>query len=177
MMKNSKFKSPIIIKEYDTQWPILFENEKEIINKVIGEYILSIEHIGSTSVPGLGSKPIIDIMIGVSKFEDSRKCITPLKTLGYSYVPEFEAEIPGRRFFRKGTRADATHHIHLVEKDGKFWIDHLLFRDYLRTHPESAKEYYLLKKELAKKFVNDRDGYVNAKSEFIISIVEKAKHQ
>ena len=174
-MEKSESESPIIITDYNTQWPVLFIKEKQNISKAIGQLVLAIEHIGSTSVPGLGSKPIIDIMVGVKRFEDTKACIEPLVGLGYSYVPEFEAEIPGRRFFRKGTRANATHHIHLVEKDKEFWIDHLFFRDYLRTHPKEEMEYYLLKKELAKKFVHDRDGYVKGKTDFIVSILKKAR--
>ena len=89
----------------------------------------------------------------------------------YEYVPEFEDEFPERRYFRKTMNGKRIHQIHIVEIGTDFWNRHLAFRDYLRTHPESAKEYSDLKKELAKQFENDREGYTNAKTIFIENVL------
>ena len=140
---------PVGIVNYDPQWPVLYEEEKGRILGVIGRRIVAIEHIGSTAVRGLAAKPIIDIMVAVRHLIDAGECIEPLQSIGYEYVPEFEVEIPERRFFRKGPPEARTHHIHMIELTSEFWGRHLLFRDYLRTHPEAAQQYYQLKKELA----------------------------
>ncbi len=167
-------KSPVVIVPYDPQWPGLFKDEKARIARLNGIREVTIEHIGSTAVPGLGAKPILDIMIGVRTLFIADECIKPLESIGYRYVPEFEASIPERRFLWKGTQAKRTHHIHIVEKSSDFWERHLLFRDYLRTHPTEAENYYKLKTQMAETYGSDRDGYTDAKSLFIESIIEKA---
>lgn len=161
--------------EYDPKWPILYEEEKGRILAVIGRKVVAIEHIGSTAVPGLGAKPIIDIMVAVSQLADADQCIQPLQIIGYEYVPEYEASIPERRYFRKGPSGARTHHIHMVELSSDFWERHLLFRDFLRAHPEVAKKYYELKKELAAKYGPDHDAYTDAKVSFIESVLDKAR--
>ena len=153
----------------------MYEHEKAEILEVIGNIIVAIEHIGSTAVPGLAAKPIIDIMVAVRKLEDAKSCIQPLQTITYEYLPELEAEMPDRRFFRKGPRGAGTHHLHMVEIGSDFWERHLLFRDYLRVHPEAAQQYSQLKKELAPKFGSDRDAYTDAKTNFIESVVATAR--
>lgn len=92
----------VTICDYDLRWPLAFEDEKRAIIRAIGGHISALEHIGSTAVPGLAAKPTIDIMVGLRQLEDARHCIQPLADLGYEYVPEYEAEIPERRYFRKG---------------------------------------------------------------------------
>src|SRR3990172_6646682 len=168
-------KAPVVIVEYDPRWPTLYEAEASAILGAIGHVIVALEHVGSTSVPGLGAKPIIDILAGVRILADAAQCVEPLQGLGYEYVPEYEPETPGRPYFRKGPPAGRTHHLHLVEHGGEFWMRHLLFRDYLRAHPEAAHAYYRLKKELAAKFGSDRDGYTEAKTEFIRSVEMQAR--
>lgn len=168
-------KSPVVIVHWDPQWPGLFKDEKARIAKLNGTRAAIIEHIGSTAVPGLGAKPIIDIMIGVDTLCIADECIEPLESIGYKYVPEFEASIPERRFLWKGTEAKRTHHIHMVEIISDFWERHLLFRDYLCTHPAEAENYYKLKTRLAGTYGADRDGYTDAKTSFIESIAESAR--
>lgn len=168
--------SPVVIVSYDPRWPGLFEDEEALISNLIGVRA-NIEHIGSTAVPGLGAKPIIDIMIGVDGLPLADNCIEPLENIGYRYVPEFEESIPERRFLWKGTPAKRTHHVHMVEKKSDFWKRHLLFRDFLRTHPAEVKYYCTLKTELAETYGIDRDGYNDAKSSFIESIVKKAGNE
>lgn len=167
--------SPIVIENYNPQWPILYEGEKGRIFGVIGQAVVAIEHVGSTAVPGLGAKPIIDIMVALRHLADAEACIEPLQSIGYEYVPKYEVFIPERRYFRKWVQAERTHQVHMVERTSEFWDRHILFRDYLRTHPEVAQEYYQLKKELAAKYGSNRDGYTDAKTPFIESVVAKAR--
>jgi GrpB-like predicted nucleotidyltransferase (UPF0157 family)/predicted RNA-binding protein associated with RNAse of E/G family len=143
----------------------------------LSEKVVAVEHVGSTAVPGLGAKPIIDIMVGTAHLSDAGECIEPLKSIDYEYVPECEASIPERRFFRKGPEgAPNKHfHLHMVERTSNLWERHLLFRDYLRSHPDVAQQYYQLKKQLAEKYSSNREAYTEAKTEFIESTLEKAR--
>ncbi len=165
---------PIIISDYDPQWPILYEEEKARILEVIGDKVVKIEHIGSTAVPGLGAKPVIDIMLAIPHLADAERCIEPLRSIGYEYIPKYEASIPERRYFRKGP-PEAHIHLHVVEPMSDFWERHILFRDFLRAHPEIAQEYYQLKKGLAAKYGSDHCAYTEAKAPFIKSVVAKAR--
>jgi len=166
---------PVIIADYNPQWPVLYEEEKSRILGVIGHKVVAIEHVGSTAVPGLGAKPIIDIMVAVSRLADAEECIEPLQTIGYEYEPPDKAGIPERRYFDKGPPGARTHHIHMVEHTSDFWERHLLFRNFLRGHPEVARQYYELKKELAAKYGSDREGYTEAKTSFIESVTARAR--
>jgi GrpB-like predicted nucleotidyltransferase (UPF0157 family) len=166
---------PIIIVNYNPAWPRLYEEEKMHILDFIGEYIEEIQHVGSTSVPDLGAKPIIDIMIGIRNLSLVDKCVQPLQSLGYEYLGEFG--IPGRHYFRKPPAAltrRRTHHVHMVETNHDGWRKTLLFRDYLRTHLEDARQYEVLKRALAKQFGSDGEGYTDAKTEFIEAVLAKA---
>jgi len=171
-----KMSLPVKMANYDPNWPKLFEKEKNLILGAIGHVIVRTEHIGSTAVPGLGAKPIVDILVAVNHLSDAKTCIEPLKRIGYKYKPRLEADIPERRFFGKGAPPKEQHyHLHMVELMSDFWERHLLFRDYLRTHPEAAQEYQKLKKQLAAKYGRNREGYTDAKTPFIESVVAKAR--
>lgn len=162
------------IVDYDPAWPRMFEDERKQIEKALGDSIIDIQHIGSTSVPGLAAKPVIDITIAVRDLEEARRMIVePLARLGYEYVPEFEAVMPGRLYFRKGS--PRTHHIHVYVEDTADWRRHVQFRDYLREHPDAVAEYAALKQRLAEEHGTDMDGYTDAKSNFIRGIEEKAR--
>ena len=165
---------PVIIVEYDRGWPRMFEDEKGRILAVIGPHLVAIEHIGSTAVPGLAAKPIIDILAGVRRLEDARECIAPLAGIGYDYVPEFEVDLPERRYFRKGRNERHTHHLHMIEFQSPFWRRHVAFRDYLRAHPDEAARYADLKRTLAAKFGSDRGAYTDAKTEYVRGVEAKA---
>lgn len=164
------------IVEYDPRWPELYEQEKRLILGVIGQTVVDIEHVGSTAVRGLRAKPIVDIMIAVIHLRDAAKCVEPLEKIGYEYVAEHEKLIPERRYFHKGKPPKEQHyHLHMVELTSYFWRKHLLFRNYLRTHPEVAQEYADLKRKLAAQYGSDREGYTTAKTHFIESVVTKAR--
>lgn len=167
-------KPPVIIVDYDPDWPRRYGEERVLILETIGEYIASVEHIGSTSVPDLAAKPIIDIMAGLARLDDALHCVEPLSAVGYEYVPEYETQMPDRRYFRKGPERKRTHHLHMVELNGDFWTRHLLFRDYLRAHPEQIRAYADLKRVLAARYGRDREGYTNAKSEFVEGVLRTA---
>lgn len=170
----SSTRPPIAITEYDPQWPFMYEQEKARVLSVIGKWVVAIEHVGSTAVPGLGAKPTIDIQAGARSQPDTEKCIGPLESIGYEYIPELEVQMPGTRFFRKGPRGAGVYHLHLKEVDSEDWHRFILFRDYLRTHTDVANEYDRLKRELAATHGMDREGYTAAKAAFIESVVARA---
>ncbi|HYO89405.1 MAG TPA: GrpB family protein [Candidatus Limnocylindrales bacterium] len=158
---------PIVIVDYDPTWPAQAFAEMESIRAALGNRLIAIEHIGSTSVPGLAAKPILDLLAGLRTLDNAPACIPLLATLGYIYVPEYEAEMPERRYFRKGTDGARTCHLHMVEIGSPFWARHLKFRDVLRTDSVSAAEYATLKRRLAGEYGEDRTGYTEAKTAFI----------
>jgi len=161
--------SGITVVDYDPLWPKMFEEDKEAIQRALGPLVHGVEHVGSTSVPGLAAKPIIDIMLGV-KVDDLDRIIEPLKRIGYEYNPDWEISMPLRRYFRRlGPDGTNTHHLHAVALGGAFWARHLRFRDYLRAHPDKAQEYGALKKTLAGRRQGSID-YTFAKTEFIRSV-------
>jgi GrpB-like predicted nucleotidyltransferase (UPF0157 family) len=166
----------IIIVDYDPRWPAMFEEERAQLLNVVGNWVLDIEHVGSTSVPGLAAKPVIDMLIAVRALAAAdAHCIEPICGLGYEYIRDFETVMPFRRYFRRLTdEQNHTHHIHLVEKGSEFWERHLLFRDYLRAHSERAREYEQLKLRLAPQF-SDLNDYAEAKTDFIRAAERQAR--
>ncbi len=164
----------IIVVDYDPNWPSLYEQEKDRIVAALGEGIVQIEHIGSTSVPGLAAKPIIDIAVGIANFEEAKVYVPMIEALDYTYEPEFEVDLPERRFFWKGLPSLHTHHIHVAEPGSLEWIKPIVFRDYLREHPEEARQYQVLKRELAVRCGSDMEAYVKGKTEFVRTILSKA---
>ena len=165
----------VVIVDYDPRWPALYEEEKGAILAAVGPSALGIEHIGSTAVPGLAAKPIIDIMLGIHRLEEAPALYEPLAALGYEYAPEFEELIPERRFFRKGPAECRTYHLHLVELRDDFWLRHVLFREYLRRHADAARDYEQLKRKLAAEYADNRPAYTEAKTTFIRGIESLAR--
>ncbi len=165
---------PVFIVDYDPAWPAAYARERQRITGALGSRITAIEHIGSTSVPGLGAKPVIDIMVGLRDLADAADCIGLVEALGYEYLPEIESMIPERRYFRRFTDGVRTHQIHMVEEGGAFWRRHLAFRDYLRTHPDTAAEYDALKRRIAPIYRDNRSAYTDAKTDFIVGIERRA---
>jgi GrpB-like predicted nucleotidyltransferase (UPF0157 family) len=152
-------------------WHQLFAQEDARLRDAAGQYLLAIEHVGSTSICGLSAKPIIDIAAAVCEIADVEKCIVPIEGLGYQYRGEFG--IAGRHYFVKGE--PRTHHLHMVELRSGFWRSHLLFRDYLRRHSEVAEEYEKLKRELAQKYEENREAYTEGKAAFIEHVLRVAR--
>ncbi len=163
----------IVVSDYNPAWPAIFEQERMSLHAALGPLVLSVEHIGSTAVPGLAAKPIIDLQLSVRDLEEARSsCVGPLQALGYAYMPEYEARLPGELFFRKGQ--PWSHHLHVSQADHPRWRRRLLFRDYLREHPEVAGDYMKLKRDLAAAFDTDMSGYMNAKTAFVAATLAEA---
>ncbi len=158
---------PIEVVAYDPAWPPRFEEERDLLEKTIGPLIDGgIHHVGSTAVPGLAAKPIIDVMVGVRSLEEALRVFDALAAIGYCYWPHR----PWMHWFCKPSPAARTHHLHLIERRHPQFAARLAFRDYLRVHPETADAYAALKIELARKYRGDREGYTEAKAEFVHSI-------
>jgi GrpB-like predicted nucleotidyltransferase (UPF0157 family) len=146
-------------------WPARFEQERVALEKAIGEWTRGgIHHVGSTAVPGLEAKPIIDILAGIPDLETARACFGPLADLGYLYAPYLPEEM---HWFCKPHPARRTHHLHLVPSGSQRYHDELAFRDRLRSDPQVAGRYASLKRELAERHRDDREGYTEAKSAFV----------
>lgn len=160
------------IVKYDPAWPIRFEEERKNLQRVLSPWLAGpIEHIGSTAVPGLAAKPVIDIMAGVETLERSRETIKAAATLGYCYFP-YQATV--RHWFCKPSDAFRTHHLHLVPVNAPQWARPIAFRNYLRAHGDVAAEYERLKRALAEEFRLDRERYTESKRPFIEAITEEA---
>ena len=166
-------KGTVELRAYSPSWPRLFSEERTRIRGAVGNRTLAIEHVGSTSVPGLAAKPIIDIAIAVVSFERSAELVEPLAAIGYDHYGEFG--IPGRRFFVQGE--PRTHHLHVVEIDSDEWRNHRYFRDTLRADVEARTAYESLKRELAARFASDREAYTAAKSGFIRGILSRRSQE
>ena len=161
--------------EYNPDWPKKFATELEKIKHLLGDKILQIEHIGSTSIPGLGSKPIIDIAILISSWKDADDIAELLIQLNYPFSREDHSDPTKleRHFLTKGDPTEF--HISIAYADkGSFLERQILFRDYLREHPESVKEYDKLKRELIEKYPTGGDGYIGEKTDFIMSVLKRA---
>lgn len=155
----------VIVKEYNFDYPKMYQEEEKKIKKILKDNLVFIEHIGSTSIPNLKSKPIIDILISVNSLEDVDLKKNEFEKIGYEYMGEFG--IKNRRYLRKGGD-ERTHQIHIFHKDDEFNLNrHLTFKKYLLSHPDVCKEYGDLKEKLALKFPYDIDGYCDGKKEFI----------
>jgi GrpB-like predicted nucleotidyltransferase (UPF0157 family) len=166
----------LVISAYDPAWPLRFGQERERILAAVGAYIEDVQHIGSTSVPGLGAKPIIDLQVSVRDLAAVALCVAPLTDIGYEYLGEYG--VPGRHYFHKPAQrlfAERTHHLQIVEQGGEQWRNCLIFRDYLRTHPEVAQSYERLKRDLANQFGTDREGYTAAKTAFVQAVLDAAR--
>jgi GrpB-like predicted nucleotidyltransferase (UPF0157 family) len=167
----SRLNRPILVVDYNPQWPILFEQEKERLIDALENSLLMVEHLGSTAVPCLAAKPVIDIGLGIRSLAEAPALMPAIENLGYIYEPTLEQLLPERRFFWKGTPAVHTYHLHLAEVDNPVLLRPLRFRDYLRRNPGIAEKYGDLKKELAKRCGQDIDAYVNGKTAFVEQIM------
>lgn len=164
---------PIRLSRYDPAWPAGFQREAAILTEVLGPHVSGgVHHVGSTAVPGLTAKPIIDIMVGVTDLDSSRPCIDLLAALSYCYAPHREDVM---HWFCKPAPERRTHHLHLVPTGSQRFTDVLAFRDYLRAHPDAVREYERLKLQLAVSHAHDRDAYTDGKSALVASITSDAR--
>jgi GrpB-like predicted nucleotidyltransferase (UPF0157 family) len=154
----------IAIVEYDASWPGLFEAERELLHQTLGDVVVDVHHVGSTAVPGLAAKPIIDILVEVTNVEALDGLNREMEAIGYK--PKGEFGIPGRRYFQKGGD-ERTHHIHAFARGDFNVTRHIAFRDYLRANPQIAREYGELKRRVAETCDNDIDRYCDGKDAYV----------
>ncbi|WP_432401062.1 GrpB family protein [Wukongibacter sp. M2B1] len=157
---------------YNLQWVEKYQEEEKKISNIMPNEIVEIHHIGSTSIPNIYAKPVIDILIGVKDIEKVDKYNKEMEKLGY--IAKGEHGILRRRFFLKGIY-NRTHHVHIFQTEDLEIKRHLNFRDYMIAHPDEARNYEKLKRELAKEFRYDNEGYCNGKNSFIKDIDRKAE--
>ena len=156
--------------EYDARWPALFASESARILTAVAELPLALEHIGSTAVPGLCAKPVLDILAGHAASVPVRDYVAPLEQAGYQH--RGDAGIVGHQFFRRGQ--PRAYHIHLVEQGSDLWRQYLAFRDCLRADPDVAARYADLKRGLAAQYPRDREAYISGKSSFVVRAIHRS---
>lgn len=159
----------VIIVPYDPDWPRQFDEERRVLAAVFEGSDAVVEHVGSTAVPGLGAKPVIDIMVGVPALVEAEGRIPALEGAGYEYVPDYETQLPDRCYFRKPRLGPRAFHVHCVVTGSDSWVRYLTFRDHLRGHPDVAADYWRLKRELALRV--SKDEYSEAKSPFVEGVL------
>jgi GrpB-like predicted nucleotidyltransferase (UPF0157 family) len=157
---------------YRSEWPEQFERERHVLARALAPWLVGEpEHIGSTAVPGLSAKPVIDIMAPVRSLLASVPAIAAAEGIGYVHFP-YKPEL--MHWFCKPSRTHRTHHLHLVPFDGGLWRERLAFRDALRASASLRAEYEALKLKLAAEYQHDREAYTEAKSPFITRVTEEA---
>jgi GrpB-like predicted nucleotidyltransferase (UPF0157 family) len=162
----------VIVRPWNPRWAARYAHEAERLRLIFGPVLMSVEHLGSTSVPGLAAKPIIDILVTATSLEEVER-LTPMMVRA-GYAAKGEQGIPGRRYFRKGSNLRHTHHVHVYRHGDPRYQAEILFRDFLRAHAERAKEYQELKQRLALRFRRDPDAYTQGKTEFIKQVLAEA---
>jgi len=166
----------VILAKYNPQWPIIYLQESKLLQKILTREIISIDHVGSTAIPGLSAKPIIDILIGIESLDNSATIINSLKKIGYEKLKTAEQIFPERLFFKKiDKQTTQQFNLHITKHMSDFWNQLILFRNHLRKHPETTKEYELIKQHMARRFPNNLVAYSIGKEGFIVAVVERAK--
>lgn len=169
----------VVIADYNLRWIEIFEQEARHLQALLGEeLVLRVEHVGSTAIPGMPAKPIVDMLVAVPSFEAAKHIALPkLEAQGYLYLWRGDRP-PGHMMFIKLQHATGlrTHHIHMAPNGHKLW-ERLSFRDYLRAHQEEAARYAQLKRNLAQQFSTDREAYTSGKSAYVRTITAKARDE
>ena len=162
---------PIVIVDYDPNWPGLFKILRAQIGRALGGLATAIEHVGSTAVSGLAAKPVIDIDVSLSSADGLREAVERLAPLGYQHKGDLG--IAGREAFSQPSGQPA-HHLYVCIPDSREYVRHIAFRDYLRTHPESTTAYGELRRRLAGQFSHDREKYGSGKDKFVNDVLGRA---
>lgn len=164
--------STIVVLEYDPDWVHVFHRIRDFVTPVIFDLLVTIEHVGSTSIPGLFAKPIVDVDVVVKTQADVQSAILRLATLGY--VHEGDLGVAGREAFIPPNELPR-HHLYVCAEDNPEYGRHILVRDYLRNHPEVATEYGELKVQLAQQYRDNRAAYTDAKTDFVMRVLRLAQ--
>lgn len=163
--------APIELVPPDPSWPARFEQERKLLEEALAPWLTGgVHHVGSTAVPGLAAKPVIDILAGVESLETSRASFDALAALDYSYAPYRAEEM---HWFCKPSPAHRTHHLHLMPAGSRRYRDELAFRDALRAAPQLARQYAELKHRLAAQYREDREAYTEGKAPFVAGVLAR----
>ena len=163
----------VCLAPYDPSWSVLFSQEQARLLSLFPQ-LRAVEHIGSTAVPSMAAKPIIDILAGVPSMATADGLFEPILAYGYTTSREFNATLTDRRWFMRSVHGRRTHHLHVVVHLGQVWAERLRFRDLLRQDPILAQSYSQLKSELATRFRQDREAYTDAKAQFVAAALAVA---
>lgn len=175
-LQNARLGEVVVI-DYDPAWPQLFVTEADALRPAFGAALITLEHIGSTSVPDLPAKPVIDIQAVVRTLAEAQAAASALAEIGWEQGV-FDLDPERRLYFKKNTAEGVrTHQLHVYQADHPAAADHVLFRDYLRAHPDEAKRYVDLKRRLAETHRRDRIAYSAAKDEYVAAVLAKAREQ
>ena len=161
----------VVVHPYSAVWPLCFDAVREELLAVFAPVVVAVEHIGSTSVPGLAAKPVIDVLLGATTLAEVESKIAALDACGYGYVQKYERELPMRRYFVKSSVLSLRIHVHAVESCSRLWREHLGFRHALRADPDLRARYQALKLQLAQAHADDKSAYTDAKAPFIRSVL------
>lgn len=160
------------LEPHDPAWERHYREEVERLRAIAGDRLLDFEHVGSTAIPGIPAKPIVDLLAVVADLEAARNLVPVLEANGYEHRPD--TSVPDRLFFARGPRSNRTHYLSLTERDSECYREQVAFRDHLRENPNVAAEYARLKRDLAAAHADDRDEYTARKAGFIRRVLDDA---
>ena len=160
---------PVVLVDHDPHWSTSFEAERRRLLDALPGYFIEIAHIGSTAVPGLRTKPLLDLLAGVPSMDEAFALNGLLDRIGYTTLAAYNEALTTRQWFMRQSHGHRTHHLHAVVHGGPEWSARIGFRDALRADPALRMRYQALKDELARRYANDREAYTEGKSAFIIA--------
>jgi GrpB-like predicted nucleotidyltransferase (UPF0157 family) len=169
---DERFDPAVRIVDHDPAWPARAAAELRRIEEALGPVAVRLEHIGSTAVPGLAAKPILDLQLSVDALESRERYVEPLERLGYLFVPAPRS--PGQHFFARPPARPRTHHLHVCEAGSEHELRHVALRDFLRSHEVEAARYADLKRRLVARHPQDRLAYIEGKDEYVAALEARA---
>jgi GrpB-like predicted nucleotidyltransferase (UPF0157 family) len=169
---DDRFDPAVRIVDYDPAWPALADAELRRLKAALGEVAVRLEHIGSTAVPGLAAKPILDLQLSVAATKPRERYVEPLERLGYLFVPAPES--PEHHFFARPPERPRTHHLHVCEAGSEHEFRHVAVRDFLRAHDDEAASYAALKRQAVARHPQDRLAYIEGKDEYVAALEERS---
>ena len=169
---DERFDPAIRVVEYDPAWPALAAAEMRRIKAAVGEVAVRIDHVGSTAVPGLAAKPIVDLQLAVEALKPRARYVEPLQGLGYLFAPDPES--PDFHFFGLPAERPRTHNLHVCAAGSEHELRHLALRDYLRAHPAQVAEYAACKRDLVARHPGDRLAYIDGKDRYVAALEGRA---
>lgn len=161
------------LEPYQREWKVLFDSEAARLRSALGDRILAIEHVGSTAIQGLAAKPVLDVLVLTERQADADACVEPLQEMGYDYRDD--DPVPDRHFLAKGPAYGRTHYLSVTPRGSQTHRDQIDFRDYLRSHPDVARKYERLKRDLASEHPENRRAYTARKAKFIRDVLDRAR--